>query len=107
MYLYICVCVGRGKRMTGRNGHGMRMVRRRVGVQFVGMGWYVSGFVCFGVYLLATSKVPSAVTESVKHAPHMWEIRSLLPGRVKPKNVKSDTSHFLAWNLASIGSGKD
>ena len=50
---------------------------------------------------------PGAVTESVERGPHVWEIRSLVPGRVKIVTYKIDTCHFLAWPLAVIRLGKD
>ena len=38
----------------------------------------------------------SAVTESVERGPQVWEIWSLVPGRVKPMVYKMYTCHFVA-----------
>ena len=46
--------------------------------------------------------LPDMVVISVERGPHMREIRTLVPGRVKPMIYKMDTCHFLAWRLALI-----
>ena len=43
----------------------------------------------------------------VERRPRVWEIASLILGRVKTMTYKIDTCRFLAWRLALIGSGKD
>ena len=48
----------------------------------------------------------AAVAKSVERIPHVWEIRSLVPGRVKPMTYQIDTCRFLAWCSALIGYGK-
>ena len=42
------------------------------------------------------------MTESVEHGPCVWEMVSLVPGRVNRMTYKIDTFHFLAWYLELI-----
>ena len=42
------------------------------------------------------------VVELIEHRPHMWEIRSLVLGRVKPMTLKIDTCRFLARRSALL-----
>ena len=51
--------------------------------------------------------MPDTVAESVERRPPVWEIGSLIPGRVKPKTYKIDTYHYLAWCSALSWHGKD
>ena len=37
----------------------------------------------------------------------MWEVKSLVPSRVKPITYQTDTCRFLAWRSAVIGWDKD
>ena len=45
----------------------------------------------------------SELGESVERGPHVWEIGSSVPSRVKPMTYKIDTCRFLAWHSALIG----
>ena len=51
--------------------------------------------------------VPAAVTESVEHGPHLWEIGSMIPSRAKPMTNKINTCRFVAWCSALIGWDQD
>ena len=48
-----------------------------------------------------------AVAESVEYRPHVWEIRSSAPGRVKQMSYQIYTCRLLAWRWALIGKDKD
>ena len=50
---------------------------------------------------------PVAVVELAEPGACVWEIESLVPGRVKPITYKFDTCHFLVWCSALIIYGKD
>ena len=50
---------------------------------------------------------PGTVAELVERWPRVWEIGSLVLGRVKSMTYKIDTCRFVAWHSTLIGYGKD
>ena len=50
---------------------------------------------------------PDPKTELVEGGPHMWEIGSVVPNRIKTMTYKIDTCRFLAWHSKVISEDKD
>ena len=48
-----------------------------------------------------------AVAELIECGPHVWEMGSLIPGRVKPMTYQIVTYRFLAWHSEEIEQGVD
>ena len=55
---------------------------------------------------MASTLIPDVVADSMERLLCMWEIGSLVPGRVKPVTYKIETCHFLARRSASFRIGQ-
>ena len=45
---------------------------------------------------MVANVVQGAVADLIEHGPHVWEVGSSIPKRVKPMTLKLDACHYLA-----------